>query len=74
MWTAKSSWANRLLVAIPFAIAALLNAVMVGVEHLHLRLDYIARYGFVFSGSWLWLEGVSVTNHVKNGWLRGFLA
>lgn len=77
MWTAKSSWAHRLLVAIPFAIAALLNALMVGVEHLHLRLDYIARYGFVFSGPWLWLEGIGdITNHVnvQNGWLRGFLA
>jgi hypothetical protein len=77
VWTAKSSWANRLLVAIPFAIAALLNALMVGVEHLHLRLDYIARYGFVFSGPWVWLEGITdITNHVnvQNGWLRGFLA
>ena len=73
MWTAKSSWANRLLVAIPFGIAALLNAVMVGVEHLHLRLDYIARYGFVFSGPWVWLESIDTTNHVKNGWLREFL-
>ena len=59
MWTAKSSWANRLLIAIPLASAALLNAAMVGVEHLHLRLDYIARYGFVFSGPWRWLEGTS---------------
>jgi hypothetical protein len=50
---------------------------MVGVEHLHLRLNYIARYGFVFSGPWLWLEGIAdITNHVnvQNGWLRGFLA
>jgi len=50
---------------------------MVGVEHLHVRLDYIARYGFLFSGPWLWLEGVTdITNHVnvQNGWLRGFLA
>jgi len=50
---------------------------MVGVEHLLLRLNYIARYGFVFSGPWVWLEGIAdITNHVngQNGWLRGFLA
>jgi hypothetical protein len=72
----NSSWTNRLLIAAPFAIAALLNAVMVGVEHLHLRFDYIARYGFVFSGPWVWLvNAFTITNHpsFQNGWLRGFI-
>ena len=72
----NSSWANRLLVAVPFAIAALLNALMVGVEHLHLRLDYIARYGFIFSGPWAWLVNFAdITNrlNVQNRWLGGFI-
>jgi hypothetical protein len=72
----KNSWTNRLLIAVPFAIAALLNALMVGVEHLHLRLDYIARYGFVFSEPWIWLVNVAdITNrlNVQNRWLGGFI-
>jgi len=49
---------------------------MVGVEHLHLRLHYIARYGFLFSGPWVWLVNVAdITNHlnVQNRWLGGFI-
>jgi hypothetical protein len=75
--TANSSWTNRLLVAVPFSIAALLNALMLGVEYLHLRLDHIARYGFVFSGPWVWLVNVAdITNRLKvqNRWLGGFIA
>jgi len=73
----NSSWTTRLSVAVPFAIAGLLNALMLGVEHLHLRLDYIARYGFVFSGPWVWLVNVAdITNrlNVQNRWLGGFIA
>ncbi len=76
MLITNSSWTNRLLVAVPFAIAALLNALMLGVEHLHLRLDYIARYGFVFSGPWVWLVNVGdITNrsNIQNRWLGGFI-
>ena len=71
-----SSWKNRLLIAVPFAIAALLNAIMVGVEHFHLRLNYIARYWIVFSGPWAWLvDFADITNrlNVQSRWLRGFI-
>ena len=72
----NSSWTKRLLIAVPFAIAALLNALMVGVEHFHLRFDYIARYGFVFSWPWAWLaDFADITSrlNVQNQWLRGFI-
>ena len=65
------------MVASPFAVAALLNALMLGVEHFHLRLDFIARNGFVFYGPWSWLVNIGdITNrlNVQNGWLRGFTA
>ncbi len=77
MLTANSSWTNRFLIAAPFAIAALLNVLMIGVEHLHLHLGHIARYGFVFSGPWVWLVNVAdITNHlnVQNRWLGEFIA
>jgi hypothetical protein len=54
-----------------------LNALMIGVEHLHLRLEYIARYGFSFGGPWAWLVNVAdITNHlnVQNQWLGGLVA
>jgi len=73
----NSSWTKRLLVAVPFTIAALLNAIMVGVEHLHLRLAYIARFWIVFSGPWAWLVNFAdITNrlNLQNRWLRGFIA
>ena len=49
---------------------------MVGVDHLHLRLNYIARYGLVFSGPWYWLMNFAdITNrlNVPIEWLRGFM-
>ena len=65
-----------MLIAIPFAIAALLNLLMVGVEHLHLRLAYIARFGlFRFSAPWSWLVNLTdIPDHlnVQNPWLSGF--
>jgi hypothetical protein len=67
---------KRLLIAVPFALAALLNALMLGVEHLHLRLDYIARYGFVFSAPWVWLvNAADIANRLnfQNRWLGGFI-
>jgi hypothetical protein len=71
------SLARRLAIASPFVVAALLNALMLGVEHFHFRLDFIARYGFVFYGPWSWLINIGdITNrlNVQNGWLRGFTA
>jgi hypothetical protein len=49
---------------------------MVGVEHLHLRLHHIARYGFVFSGPWAWIVNVAdITKrlNVENRWLGEFI-
>ena|SRR6266478_4926639 len=51
----KMGWTRRLLVALPFAIAAVLNALMLAVERLHLRREHIAGYGFLFATPWAWL-------------------
>jgi len=53
---AKNRWISRLLVAIPFAIAALFNALWSGSFPIH--LNYIARYGFLYSWPWNWLPNV----------------
>jgi hypothetical protein len=54
---AKNRWISRLLVAVPFAIAALLNALWSGSFPIH--LNSIARYGFLYSWPWNWLPNVS---------------
>jgi hypothetical protein len=68
---AKSSWISRLLLAVPFAVAAAFNVLMVG--RLPVRLDYIARYGFAFSLPWAWLPNIpDLMNrlNVHNQWLE----
>jgi hypothetical protein len=66
-----------LLIAIPLEVAGLLNVLMVGVEYLHLHLDYIARYGFIFAGPWgRFVDIADITNRVsvQNEWLRGLIS
>jgi hypothetical protein len=66
-----------LLIAAPLGVAGLLNVLMVGDEYLHLRLGYIARYGFVFAGPWgRFVDIANITNRVsvQNEWLRGFIS
>src|SRR5260370_13851317 len=49
---------------------------MVGVEHFHLRLNYIARYWLVFYRRWVWLANFAdITNrlHVQNPRLGGLI-
>src|ERR1700722_5451091 len=53
---AKNRWISRLLVAVPFAIAAVFNALWSGSFPIH--LNYIARYGFLYSWPWNWLPNV----------------
>src|SRR5262245_21284878 len=48
-------WIRRLLLAVPFTIAALLNALMVVADRLHLHREHIAGYGFLFGTPWAWL-------------------
>jgi hypothetical protein len=61
----KCFWAERFLILVPTAIAALLTGIMFGVEFLHLPLNYIVRYVFVFYGPWARLGDISyIADHV----------
>jgi hypothetical protein len=48
-------WFIRLLVALPFVIAALLTVLMASADRLHFHREHIAGYGFLFGAPWAWL-------------------
>ncbi len=48
-------WAKRLLLLLPFVVAAVLNVLMLAADRLHLHRQHIAGYGFLFGAPWAWL-------------------
>jgi len=49
------AWFRRVLLTVPFAIAAVLNVLMLNADRFHLRREHIAGYGFLFGTPWAWL-------------------
>jgi len=49
------AWFRRMLLALPFAIAAALNVLMLNADRLHLRREHVAGLGFLFGTPWVWL-------------------
>jgi len=45
-------WIRRIVVSLPLAIAGVLNVLIVFADRLHLRLERIAGYGFLFATPW----------------------
>lgn len=58
------AWARRLVLALPFAIAAVLNVLVKIARPLHWRSEHIAGYCFLFATPWGWL--------LDRGWLGSF--
>jgi hypothetical protein len=50
-------WLKRFLIALPFAIAAVLNVLVIATDRLHLYLyrQHVVGYGFLFATPWAWL-------------------
>jgi hypothetical protein len=63
-------WLKRLLLAAPFAVAALLNILLLGVDRFHLRREHVAGYCFLFGAPWAWLLDWGWLPHSHSGWLR----
>ena len=57
-------WTRRLLLSLPFAVAAVLTVLVTLADRLHLNLERVAGYGFLFATPWAWL--------LNRGWLAGF--
>jgi len=62
-------WIKRLLLVLPFVIAALLNILTAVSDRFQLRREHIAAYGFLFSSPWAWLLDWVPNPH--NGTLQG---
>lgn len=54
-------WTKRLVIGMPFAIAAVLNVLAIVSERWQLNGERIAGYGFMFAAPWAWL--------LDRGWL-----
>ena len=48
-------WARRILIGLPFAIAAILTVLMSVADRLQMHREHIAGYGFLFATRWAWL-------------------
>ena len=68
-------WTKRFLVALPFAIAAVLNVLMLVADRLHIRSEHIAGYGFLFGTPWAWLIDYiwfGLLDHIWRGTIRSY--
>jgi len=59
-------WTKRLLVALPFAIAAVLTVLITASDRFHLVREHIAGYGFLFSAPWARLLDHDWFGHIHN--------
>ena len=48
-------WLRRVTLAVPFVVAAVLTVLIGLADRLHLRLERLAGYGFLFATPWGWL-------------------
>jgi hypothetical protein len=48
-------WPKRLLLSLPFLVAAGLTALVGFADRLHLRSEHIAGFAFLFGAPWSWL-------------------
>ena len=65
-------WIRRIAVSLPLAIAGVLNVLVVFADRLHLRLERIAGYGFLFATPWAWLLDFQFPQ-VHSRWLESFM-
>ena len=54
------TWCKRILLALPFAVAAVLTVLVDGADRFHLHSERVAGYAFLFGTPWGWL--------LDNGW------
>jgi hypothetical protein len=67
------AWARRLVLALPFAIAALLNVLVKIARPLHWRSEHIAGYCFLFGTPWGWLLDRGWFGQFHTGWLGNLM-
>ena len=63
-------WAKRMLLALPPAIAGVLTVLISLADQLHLRLERVAGFGFLFGGPWAWLLDHPWFASVQSRWVQ----
>jgi hypothetical protein len=63
-------WARRILLAVPFATATVLTALISFSDRLHLRSERIAGYGFALGTPWAWLLDRGWFGYIHSRWLQ----
>src|SRR5215475_13679042 len=67
------SWARRGLLALPFAVAALLNVLIIISEPLHWRIHHVEGYFFLFGTPWAWLLDRGWVGYIHSGWAEALV-
>ena len=62
------SWARRGLLVLPFAVAGLLNVVVIISRPLHWRTEHVAAYFFLFGAPWAWLLDRGWVGYIHSRW------
>jgi len=66
-------WTRRILVTLPFAIAAVLNVLMNVADRFQMRREHIAGYGFLFFTPWTWVLDRDWFGKVRTPWLEALI-
>lgn len=67
-------WAKRLLLPLPFLVAAALNLFVVIARAMHWRSERITGYVFLFATPWAWLVDHEWFGRMNNRWLENLTA
>jgi hypothetical protein len=68
------TWRGRIVLGIPFAIAATLNLLAFTARPLHWNVERIGGYCFLFGMPWLWLLDNGWIGSVSSKWLETVIA
>lgn len=63
-------WVRRILLLLPFVIAAALNLFVAMARPMHWRSEHIAGYAFLFGAPWAWLTDHDWFGRMNNRWLE----
>ena len=66
-------WTKRILLMLPFGIAAILNILIQVSDHLHLRGERVAGYGFLFASPWAWLTDHDWFGNGHSRWVESLI-
>lgn len=66
-------WVRRILLLLPFVIAAVLNLLVVVARPMQWRSEHIAGYAFLFGTPWAWLTDHDWFGRMNNRWLENLI-